>query len=53
MRKLLSLPALEQFVAATSGRNMTRAAYVAVTSGVALMILLTAGYVAWRSLTAG
>ncbi|THD68217.1 MAG: cyclic nucleotide-binding domain-containing protein [Bradyrhizobium sp.] len=41
MSKPLVFPALEQFVAATNGRNMTRAAYVAVTSGVALMILLT------------
>jgi voltage-gated potassium channel len=32
---------LEQFVAATTGRNMTKAAYVAVSTGVAMMILLT------------
>jgi len=35
------VPALEQFLAATAGRNMTKAAYVAVTSGVLMMILLT------------
>ena len=34
-------PALEQFVAATAGRNMTKAAYVAVLAGVLMMILLT------------
>src|ERR1700742_4262558 len=33
--------ALAQFVAATTGRNMTRAARTAVVAGVALMILLT------------
>jgi voltage-gated potassium channel len=32
---------LEQFVAATTGRNMTKAAYVAVLTGVAMMVLLT------------
>ena len=32
---------LEQFVAATSGRNMTKAAYVAISTGIAMMILLT------------
>jgi voltage-gated potassium channel len=32
---------LDQFVTATTGRNMTRAAYVAVTCGVAMMVLLT------------
>jgi voltage-gated potassium channel len=41
MSKPLVFPALAQFVAATAGRNMTRAAYVAVTTGVAMMILLT------------
>ena len=35
------LPALTQFVDATVGRNMTRAAYVAVAAGVATMLLLT------------
>ncbi|MET4070580.1 voltage-gated potassium channel [Bradyrhizobium sp. S3.2.6] len=34
-------PALAQFVAATAGRNMTKAAYVAVTIGVVSMVLLT------------
>ena len=34
-------PALERFVTATTGRNMTRAAYIAVTCGVAMMLLLT------------
>ena len=32
---------LDQFVTATTGRNMTKAAYVAVTCGVAMMMLLT------------
>ena len=41
MSKRLILPALAQFVAATAGRNMTKAAYVAVTVGVATMVLLT------------
>ncbi|MGD0850579.1 cyclic nucleotide-gated ion channel [Bradyrhizobium sp.] len=31
----------EQFVAATTGRNMTKAAYVAIATGVAVMVLLT------------
>ena len=34
-------PALAQLVAATAGRNMTKAAYVAVTVGVLSMVLLT------------
>ncbi len=34
-------PALERFVAATAGRNMTKAAYVAVLAGVVMMVLLT------------
>jgi len=34
-------PALAQFVAATAGRNMTKAAYVAVSAGVVMMLLLT------------
>jgi voltage-gated potassium channel len=34
-------PALAQFATATTGRNMTRPAYVAVTAGVAMMVLLT------------
>jgi voltage-gated potassium channel len=41
MSKPLVFPALEQFVAATAGRNMTKAAYVAVTCGVIMMLLLT------------
>jgi voltage-gated potassium channel len=41
MSKPLVFPVLEQFVAATAGRNMTRPAYVAVTAGVAMMVLLT------------
>ena len=41
MSKPLALPALAQFVAATAGRNMTKAAYVAVSAGVVLMVLLT------------
>jgi voltage-gated potassium channel len=41
MSKPLVLPALAQFVAATTGRNMTRAAYLAVASGNATMVLLT------------
>jgi voltage-gated potassium channel len=32
---------LERFVTATTGRNMTKAAYVAMTCGVAMMVLLT------------
>ena len=34
-------PALAQFVAATAGRNMTTAAYIAVTIGIGVMVLLT------------
>jgi voltage-gated potassium channel len=41
MSKRLVLPALAQFTAATAGRNMTKAAYVAVTVGVGMMVLLT------------
>jgi voltage-gated potassium channel len=36
-----SFPALEQFVTATGGRNMTTPARIAVTCGVAMMVLLT------------
>jgi voltage-gated potassium channel len=32
---------LAQFMTATAGRNMTKAAYVAVATGIAMMILLT------------
>jgi voltage-gated potassium channel len=41
MSKLYVHPALAQFATATAGRNMTTAAYVAVTSSVVLMVLLT------------
>jgi voltage-gated potassium channel len=41
MSKPLVSPALTQFVAATAGRNMTKAAYAAVATGVAMMLLLT------------
>ena len=41
MSKPLVSPALTQFVAATAGRNMTKAAYVAVATGVVMMLLLT------------
>jgi len=41
MSKRLIHPALAQFVTATAGRNMTKLAYVAVTAGIATMVLLT------------
>src|SRR5712664_2777998 len=41
MSKPLAFPALAQFAAATTGRNMTKPAYVAVASGVFMMVLLT------------
>src|SRR5882762_8271393 len=41
MFKPLAFPALAQFAAATTGRNMTKPAYVAVASGVIMMVLLT------------
>jgi voltage-gated potassium channel len=41
MSKPLEFPALAQFVAATAGRNMTKAAYLAVTAGVVMMLVLT------------
>ena len=41
MSKPLAFPALVQFAAATTGRNMTRPAYVAVATGVVMMVLLT------------
>src|SRR5216683_1258134 len=41
MSKRLVHPALAQFINATAGRNMTKAAYVAVTIGVGMMVLLT------------
>jgi voltage-gated potassium channel len=42
MPKRLVFSALAQFAAATARRNMTKAAYLAVTVGVAMMVLLTA-----------
>jgi voltage-gated potassium channel len=41
MSKPLVSPALAQFVAATAGRNLTTAAYVAIATGVIMMLLLT------------
>jgi len=41
MSKPPAFPALAQFVAATAGRNMTKAAYVAVANGVIMILLLT------------
>jgi voltage-gated potassium channel len=41
MSKPVVSDALAQFVAATAGRNMTKAAYVAVAAGIVMMILLT------------
>jgi voltage-gated potassium channel len=41
MSKPPVVPALTRFISATAGRNMTTAAYVAVTIGVAMMVLLT------------
>jgi voltage-gated potassium channel len=41
MSKPFFFPALAQFVAATAGRNMTKAAYVAVAAGVVMMLTLT------------
>jgi voltage-gated potassium channel len=41
MSKPLVFPALAQFVAATAGRNMTKAAYAAVVAGAGAMVLLT------------
>jgi voltage-gated potassium channel len=41
MSKPLVIPGLAEFVAATAGRNMTKAAYVAVAAGVLMMVLLT------------
>ena len=41
MSKLLESPLVAHYLAATAGRNMTKAAYVAVTAGVVLMVLLT------------
>jgi voltage-gated potassium channel len=41
MPQRLVLPALARFASATAGRNMTKAAYVAVSAGVGMMVLLT------------
>jgi voltage-gated potassium channel len=41
MPKPRVFPALELFILATAGRNMTRPAYLAVAAGVVMMILLT------------
>jgi voltage-gated potassium channel len=41
MSKPLSFPALAQFAAATAGRNMTKAAYVAIAIGFVMMLMLT------------
>ncbi|GAC1333413.1 MAG: cyclic nucleotide-gated ion channel [Bradyrhizobium sp.] len=41
MSKPLAFPALAQLAAATAGRNMTKAAYVAVSAGVLMLLLLT------------
>ena len=41
MSKPIAFPALAQFVTATAGRNMTKAAYVAIAAGIAMMLLLT------------
>ena len=41
MSKPPVFPALAQFVAATAGRNMTNAAYLAVSAGVVMMLVLT------------
>ena len=41
MSKPLFTPALAQFATATAGRNMTKAAYVAIAIGYVMMLLLT------------
>jgi voltage-gated potassium channel len=41
MSKPRAFPALSLFMVATAGRNMTRTGYVAVLSGVVMMVLLT------------
>jgi len=41
MSKPLFFPALAQFAAATAGRNMTKAAYVAIAIGFIMMLMLT------------
>ena len=51
MSEPLESSAFAQFVTATAGRNMTKAAYVAVVAGVVLMVLLSidAAYIAMES----
>ena len=39
--KPFAFPAFRQFVTATSGRNMTKAAYIAIICGVAMIVVLT------------
>src|SRR3984957_2703805 len=41
MSKPIAFPALAQFLTATAGRNMAKAAYVAIAAGIAMMLLLT------------
>jgi voltage-gated potassium channel len=41
MSKPFAFPALARFAAATAGRNMTKAAYAAVATGVLMMVILT------------
>src|SRR5271165_6088622 len=41
MSKPFSFPALTKFMAATAGRNMTKAAYVVIAAGVAMVVLLS------------
>jgi voltage-gated potassium channel len=50
MPKPSAFPALAEFIAKTAGRNMTKVAYVAITVGVGVMVLLTIepGYQAAR-----
>ena len=43
MSKPLVFNTLARFAAATAGRNMTKAAYVAVAAGIAMMLILTVG----------
>jgi voltage-gated potassium channel len=43
MSKPIAFPALTQLMAATAGRNMTAAAYVAVAAGIIMILVLTDG----------
>jgi voltage-gated potassium channel len=43
MSKPIAFPALTQLIAATAGRNMTAAAYVAVATGIVMILVLTDG----------